>query len=442
MKRNRINKLLRGFVKKVLTPTENDIRLVSNIYRSFTDLLGINNCIQIGSFPRYTAIRPLHDLDILFVIGEWYDNYKIPDSLFSDLKREFEYNYKNPTNYRIEISVQSHSISFKFMDGNDEKFAVDIVPALKRGVNEFHLDTYYVPEILLHHTGNKRTKFYNQSIENSRKIEWIKTDPRGYTEVTTRLNKRNTDFRKSVKFAKGWKHHCKEKNDDFKLKSFHIEQLITIDFQNKIGLEIFDSLFIFFTSLKDNIRIAKIKDRADSTKYIDEYINELTEYERKIIHEAIDSILIQFEKITESTNFNNLISSGFYKRVGKNESFLFDQKIPTLIDNNLEFETDGFIEKESGFRHFVAKIKQLSGVVDTKNSIRFKLVKNGTNSDLIKWKVRNSDNSPEPRGEITDNRTLQNPEKTAYLGEHFAECYAIKNKECIARDNVKVIVKK
>ncbi len=442
MKKNRLNELLRGFVKKELTPTEMDIRLVAKIYGSFTDLLGINNCIQIGSFPRYTAIKPLHDLDILYVIGDWYVNFKIPDSLFTDLKRKFEHNYQNPTSYQIEISIQSHSISFKFMDGEDEKFAVDIVPALTRGVNEFDLDTYYVPEVLLYNTGIRRAKFYSESIENSRRIEWIKTDPRGYIAVATRLNKINTDFRKSVKFAKGWKHHCKEKNDDFKLKSFHIEQLITIDFQNKSNIEIFDSLFMFFTRLKVNIESARIKDRADSNKYIDEYINELSEYERNVIHEGIDSILIQFEKITESTNINDIISSGFYKRVGNSESFLFDQNIPVLIDNSLEFEADGFIEKESGFRQFIAKVKQLSGIVDTKNSIRFKLIKNNTNSDLIKWKIRNADSSPEPRGEITDNRTLRNPEKTAYIGEHFAECYAIKNKVCIARDIVKVLVKR
>jgi hypothetical protein len=113
-----------------------------------------------------------------------------------------------------------------------------------------------------------------------------------------------------------------------------------------------------------------------------------------------------------------------------------------LTDDGLKFKADGLIEKEDGFRKFIAKIKQLSGIVDTKNSIKFRLIENNTNCDLVKWKVRNDNNSKEPRGEITDHKTYQDPEKTAYIGNHYVECYAIKNNECIARDKVNVIVKR
>jgi hypothetical protein len=36
----------------------------------------------------------------------------------------------------------------------------------------------------------------------------------------------NNDFRRVVKFIKAWKNSHKEKKEEFKLKSFHIEQVI------------------------------------------------------------------------------------------------------------------------------------------------------------------------------------------------------------------------
>ncbi len=75
------------------------------------------------------------------------------------------------------------------------------------------------------------------------------------------------------------------------------------------------------------------------------------------------------------------------------------------------------------------------------SQIKFRVFTNNTTSDLVKWKVRNDNSSSEIRGEITDNKTHAVPESTAYVGRHYAECYAIKNNECVAKDRVNVIVK-
>lgn len=442
MKKDNINSLLRNYVKTQLTPSQNDIQFVAKIYKSFNDLLGVNNCIQIGSYPRYTAVRPLHDLDVLYIIGDWNDRNIIPDVLLSELANKFRSEYINPTNYFLKIVVQTHSISFKYLDDDVEIFAVDLVPSLKKGLNEFGQNMFYVPEIIKFKRGEKRTKYYDEVLKNKSQIEWIRTDPIGYIEVASRLNKVNTDFRKTVKFAKGWKNYCKSLNDEFKLKSFHIEQIITNDFNLNNNLEIFDSLFLFFVELKEKIKNPCIKDRADNTKFIDEYLSELTETQKEIINRAIDSILINFENINENTNIEKIINSGYYIRDCKSENFLFDQNIPVLIDDSLSLKIDGFIRKHDGFREYQASLKLSNGIVDTKNNIEFKAVINNTDCDLLKWKVKNDKSSPQPRGEISNKKTQNNPESTAYIGEHYVECYAIKNNICIAKDRLNVIVRK
>lgn len=442
MKRNEINSTLRRFVKEHLSPKQENIKFVSKIYQSFNELLGSQNCIQIGSYPRYTAIRPLHDLDILYIIGNWETLKTIPENLLSHLATKFKQEYKNPTNYTIIITVQTHSITFKYMSGEKEVFAVDLVPSIINSKNELGLDTYYVPEIIKYQRGQKRAEYYQRIKEKYGQITWIKSDPKGYIQVASNLNSKNADFRKSIKFVKGWKNHCKNSNENFKLKSFHIEQLITKNYLNNSSIEIFDSIFYFFTNLKEDIKTPKIKDRADNSRYIDEYLNEVTTSEINLVNEGIDAILIALENINSETNIENLINSGFYTRNKENEKFLFDQQIPTLTDESLVFEVDGFIEKFDGFRKYNASLKRSSGIIDTKNHISFKVVKNYTNSDLVKWKVQNDKTSEQPRGEITDYNTYRNPENTAYIGKHFAECYAIKNNICIAKDIVNVIVRK
>ena len=102
---------------------------------------------------------------------------------------------------------------------------------------------------------------------------------------------------------------------------------------------------------------------------------------------------------------------------------------------------DGFVKDLSGFRDYKANLKLVRGVVDTKNKIDFKAVTNTTNHDILKWKVKNDNNCTEARGEITDHHTYVKPERTAFLGNHFVECYSIKNNVCIAKDMVNVVVR-
>ena len=253
MKKSNINALLRSYVKENLTPTTEDIQFVSNIYQSFNDLLGVNNCIQIGSYPRYTAIKPLHDLDVLYIMGDWNSSTTNPIFDLNTIANKFSKEYKNPTPFDLDIVVQTHSISFRYLNKTEEVFAVDLVPALIEGRNEFNRNTFRVPEIIKLHRGKRRKEYYETKLRNKESVIWIKTDPLGYIEIASGINKQNEDFRRSVKFVKRWKHECKEKNENFKLKSFHLEQLITENYKQNVNLEIFDSVFKCLSELKEKI---------------------------------------------------------------------------------------------------------------------------------------------------------------------------------------------
>ena len=438
------NSLLRKFVKDNLSPTKNEINLVSKIYEAVQEAIG-SNCFISGSFARYTAIRPLHDLDILNISGKFNVDEINPEVILNELKNNLENHFKNPTELKLKIIVQSHSITMVFFDGKDEKFTIDIVPAFTSGdKNEFGDDIYFVPEIL-NVVHSKRKLLYEEfSRTKTNESEWwIKSDPKGYIRIASELNNVNKDFRRVVKFIKRWKYNCKEVEEEFKLKSFHIEQVLTEYFINNIKNEIFDSIFYFFQKLPQIIEKAQIPDRADSDKLIDDYIDKLTYEQKRVIIQARDCFLIKLEEFNETSSMNELIAACFYQRHGDSESFLFDYGIPILTDPKYSFKIDGYVKPLDGYSAgWLSETPQLQkGLTRGEGKtryIKFDIRQNNVNAELYKWKVKNDNSCPQPRGEITDHRTLRDPESTAYAGNHYVECYAIKNNICIARAKRKV----
>jgi hypothetical protein len=102
--------------------------------------------------------------------------------------------------------------------------------------------------------------------------------------------------------------------------------------------------------------------------------------------------------------------------------FLFDQSIPVLKEQTMCMVCENKTTN---------KILDALGFVKRENYLSFKEFMPPENCQF-KWKVRNDNNSAQKRGEITDHQTLNNPEKVAYKGDHYVECYAIRNGECVA----------
>ncbi len=447
MLKSEFNNKLRSYVKDHLSPTQCVTNLcnqcdrcfVTAIYNSIKSLLN-NDCIQIGSYPRYTAIRPLHDLDILYILGNWDELENDPRALLEELKSKIDSEYTNPTNYNIETTLQTHSVSISYKQRDEVVFSVDIVPAYIFAKNEFNLDMYKVPELLMKTHGKNRIALYEQIISENRAMGWINSDPRGYTQIASNTNQINPDFRKTAKFVKAWKNSCKDIYDDFPLKSFHLEQVITQYFQSNHNSDIFDAIFAFFVNLPSTIHRPQTIDRADSSKFIDEYLNDLTSDQRTKVIEARDCFLIKLENLTETDSVSTLVKGCFYNRFSSSEKYLFDSGIPTLTNDYFDFSIYGEVqEKTGGFRKYIL---DKSGLVDRWRKIRFKIRNPEPYADLFKWKVKNDNSSSQPRGEITDHRTWNYLEEIQYYGNHFVECYAILDGVCVAKAHQDVVLKR
>ena len=247
MKKDKFNLKFREYAR-TLSPKLYEQKLISEIYKSFSDLFGKNNCIQIGSCPRFTAITPVHDLDILYVLDTWDENSHNPTIALQNLNTQISEDYENPTDYEIEVSMQTHSVTISYLNNDEEVFSVDIVPAYIFSKNEFNEDTYKVPEVVRKKHGINRVEYYKKLSQEHGEMGWIASDPRGYIKVASQTDKNSingSEFRKTVKIIKAWKNNLVDKDQNLKLKSFHLEQIITKLFQENQNLEIFEVIVLY-----------------------------------------------------------------------------------------------------------------------------------------------------------------------------------------------------
>ena len=441
MRKNELNAKYRQYVRDHLSPTPPERAMVGKIYDAVRGALG-ENCLLIGSYARFTAGRPLHDLDVLFVAGKFEPLHLSPDSVLKRLRDAIERHFINPTPYGIRISPQSHSITISFARGQEDVFSVDIVPAFTSGLkNEFGNDIYWVPEIILVSKKNRHSRYEQLSKAKRNELEWwLKSDPRGYIGATTELNNRNSDFRKAAKFIKRWKHAYCAKYEDFGLKSFHIEQILFGMFSQDPDIEIADAIFQYFCELPKNIERPRIRDRADHDRFIDQYLSDLTAKQKQRILEARDFFLATLEDLSEQSDFSELLRGELRKRASPSEEYLFDSGIPIFLEPGETIKiVANVLPRDGGFRGFIL---DRFGLINIDRRIKFEARAGGTlRYDLLKWKVKNDDDSPQPRGEITNHQTRNNPESTRYKGSHFVECYAIRDGVCIARDHQAVVLR-
>ena len=191
------------------------------------------------------------------------------------------------------------------------------------------------------------------------------------------------------------------------------------------------------TGMPSNVNFMQIPDKADSSKYIDEYVDSLTLSERKAIRLARDKLMFLLEYFDSGSELQDIFDIDADFSRGPDEKFLFDHKIPTLTDDQSSLLIDGFVNDHLG-KYYLSSRKNR---VTTGRKIYFKIMRNNR-SGLTKWKVRNDDSleDEKKRGDITDNQTKNDPEGTEFTGNHYVECYLIEDNACFARSRCDVII--
>jgi hypothetical protein len=271
-----INAIINRYVHDNLSPKQEQRDYISKKYQEISDFLG-GYCFQAGSYARFTAIHPVHDLDVIYVVKEVAiktNPKSYMDALCAKLRRSGITGIK-------KVSCQTHSVTIEFEFGS-RVFSIDIVPALELSMkNEFGDPLYDVPEILKMHHSNRQ---YRYESADSAPIGWVRTDPKGYIDAATIMNDLNGNYRHATKYGKGWRHSCKDAyGDQWKLKAFHLEQIFYRYFVAHPSAYTLDAVVACLGQIVDAINKPVIPDRADNSVYIDAYVAKLTPKEKTLI---------------------------------------------------------------------------------------------------------------------------------------------------------------
>lgn len=436
MIRKDVNTKLRDFAR-TLSPTQSEQSFVTKVYGSLQKILGEANCIQIGSYPRLTATTPMHDLDILYVMGDWPHQGELqdPDAVLNDVCTLICQNYKEfcPDGYTFKVETQNHSVVIEFSGTRD--LSVDVVPCYRYGTNLYGDPTYKVPHVIKE---KDRSRRHAQAWDPTDKNQWILSDPRGYISQAQEVGK-NQDFRKAVKIVKHWKRTLRDIDDSLKLKSFHLEQVLTQNFQNNPDLDLLKAVFDFFIELPDIIdNPNQIEDGAQSGKYIDDYLSYLSDMQKQKIRRSRDMVLVRLEEV-DKLSAEEVFTANEYYRDPK-EQFMFDEEYLMIVDNDHSFDIS--YDEQDQYENRRRRRARLKNKLPKKKSLYFKIIDGMEDNLTYFWKVQNSKSLTDisqRRGEITEGHTANNPETTEYTGEHYVECYGVNALgECIRRARCEV----
>lgn len=303
------------YIENNLSPKEEEREEISKRYEDLSKMLnGVN--FQSGSYARFTAITPVNDLDVIWevdpdrlkkIIGSSEIKKAIDpieldvSTILHDLANCLEKEYKD-LGQSPRIKAQTHSVGV-FFGKTDDEFSIDVVPAIPSGdKNEQGDDIYLVPEII------KMSKTYRMKCYEEKKspIKWLRSDPKGYINDAAELNEDNEYFRKTAKFAKSWKRSCKLKNENFPLKSFHLELIVTDLYKNNLSMGCLDGICNFFEEIESYLNEPKFNDKADASKFIDDYINEIEEDELLVTKKAIIHAKNVIGKVKNTTDHDEI----------------------------------------------------------------------------------------------------------------------------------------
>ncbi len=274
---------------------------------------------------------------------------------------------------------------------------------------------------------------------------WQEWNPRIEMEEIKNSDKKTEKTRILIRMIKKWSEHCSAD-----IKSFCIERKV-LDFF-KI-YELYNNEYSilvqkFFEFLKNDIeyefKFSYIKTAHKRAKKACEYEKEekkerAVDEWKKIFGDDFPKLATEISEELISENFNQQINKLRKGYPSDKENFLEkDYGIKIKINPNFFVCIDARV-KQDGFREdWLSNFVKQKKFLKKKKGLKFKIIRNNVPLPYnIKWKVRNfgeeAKGAKDLRGEITDDRGFEEKiENTKYQGEHYTECYIIKDNICVA----------
>ena len=407
---------------------------ISNRYHEITKKLNktfrdtdseTDNCLRVGSYGRYTGIKGISDLDMLYIMPSCkWDEYKnTPDRLLKDVKAALKERYPNTKIKDDRLVVDVFFTDFKF----------EVQPVFEEQDGD---DTNYkFPD----------TKYDSYRITKPRQEQ---------AEMTSFRQEHGDTHRLLCKMMRSWKNNVGQAIGGLLIDTLTHRFLSDHPEYDHAGTSAFDELCCdFFEFLKNepkqdhyqalgsgqDVKVKKpfqAKAKKAYNKSI-EAIDESNEVKRNDLWREIFGR--QFPKTTTAVAESREFSSS--TSYSDPEQFIEDL-YPVDIRCNVTLDCE---VKRNGCRETLLSLILVSGQrISRVRSLDFVFTTDVPQPFDVKWKVRNVGDEAKRRnclrGEIINSNRMGGArhESADFRGPHYVECYIVKDGIVVARDRINV----
>ena len=365
--------------------------------------------LVFGSYGKNIGVRPPRDVDVLFLMPyEKLDQFKKyegngPSALLQDMKKAFPKDFT--VNDKLRAWGKVLVVQFAGASHN-----IEVLPAWYADREE---DGFIIP-----------------NTENGG--SWECYNPVPEIEKVDRLDaESNEKLRKLIRFAKKWTETC-----SVKISSYELETLACsfVEANNIAKAKLADSIFALFAYMESAAGAEHQSAISTAVKRMNKahelaakgHYKKATRKWKQIF--GVDFPLSSIEKLAEDFP-------------AAREQFIdrdFSYEIDTASTYTVTIET---MVEQDGFRR--SPLQMLKNLLRKYKKIEFFARTDVPAPYTMYWKVRNFGKEAfdigQLRGEIVpDEGYGKKEERTRYRGEHFVECFIVKDKKCVARAGVHV----
>jgi Second Messenger Oligonucleotide or Dinucleotide Synthetase domain/Adenylyl/Guanylyl and SMODS C-terminal sensor domain len=383
-----------------------------------------SNCLQVGSYGRWTAIKGISDLDMLYVMpkGKWND-YKDgkQSKLLADTKDAIKARYPNTKVYVDRLVVRVLYTNFY----------IEVQPVFEQEDGSFkYPDTYN-----------------NGSWEITKPREEIKA-------MSEFVAQKNKNLRRLCKMARAWKnkhgvgmggllmdtlaHNFLNSTTEYDDRSFLYYSWMSRDFFKYLADQPTQD---YYEALGSGQRVkVKKKFQRKARKAYDLCL-------KAIEAEGEDTAYDKWKKVygrsfpAKPSHTVDSLASNTTQPWDNTEQFIEDM-FPVDIRYNLKIDCD---VSQNGFREYsLSELLRRNFRLKPEKKLKFWIAESDIKGDSsIYWKVLNRGDEARRRNEIRgeiipDSGFMKKEEHTSFQGEHIVECYAVKNGVVVAKDRINV----
>lgn len=370
------------------------------------------NALQVGSYGRFTGIRGISDLDMLYFLPatQWSRFQNRQSYLLQVVKTEIQKAYKN-----TDIRGDGQVVVVKFKNQ-----VVEVVPVFCNDDG-----TFKYPDT---HNGGS----------------WKVCNPRAEMLHFRELNDdRKGHLRRLSKMVRAWRARHEVEVSGFLIDTLCYKFFSNLTEYDDKSFKSYDELSLDFFSflVKEGDRDFYYAPGSGSKVEVKKSFNKVAKLTKEYCEEAITAS----DEISKNLAWKKVFGRPFPNATTKSLS-TSEQYIENLYEINLNghVSIECEIIKNNLLEDLLSNILGDGNEINKNRKLRFYIDEiNVPPPYTVKWKIKNVGDEAERlgklRGEIVNDEGKHERFETAdFSGPHFVECYVVRDNQVVARDRIDV----